>query len=189
MLSYLLGGNGPDLVVVRSHENVGNTLAHHANDPLVEVLGLGVGNTALESRVNDTLDTVDLVLLGEHGDVVLEGVRDPEALVTNVGDTLVGVPVLILGESLVDAVVEVLVVGEDNVATDIVELNRRLATSFLVESEQWQLTKPSGVVSVLARPPALSEESTISHEGPFCKHRQSRFLPHVGGGGECIQCG
>jgi hypothetical protein len=102
----------------------------------------------------------------------------------------VGVPVIILGESLVDAVVEVLVVGEDNVATDIVELkNRKLATSFSVESERRQLTKPSGVVSVPARPPALFEESTISHEGPFCKHRQSRFLPHVGGGGECIQCG
>jgi hypothetical protein len=32
------------------------------------------------------------------------------------------VPVVVLGESLVDAVVEVLVVGEDDVATDIVEL-------------------------------------------------------------------
>jgi hypothetical protein len=35
----------------------------------------------------------------------------------------VGVPVGLFGESLVDAVVEVLVVGEDNVATDIVELS------------------------------------------------------------------
>lgn len=33
-----------------------------------------------------------------------------------------GVPVLVLGERLVDAVIEVLVVGEDNVATDIVQL-------------------------------------------------------------------
>lgn len=32
------------------------------------------------------------------------------------------VPVIVLGESLVDAVVEVLVMGEDNVATDIVQL-------------------------------------------------------------------
>jgi hypothetical protein len=122
LLSYLLGGNSPDLVVVRSHEDVGNALTHHAHDPLVEVLGLGVGDTALESRVDDTLDTVDLVLLRKHGDVVLEGVRNPEALVADVGDSLVGVPVIILRESLVDAVVEVLVVGEDNVATDIVEL-------------------------------------------------------------------
>jgi hypothetical protein len=34
------------------------------------------------------------------------------------------VPVLVLGEGLVDAVIEVLVVGEDNVATDIVQLER-----------------------------------------------------------------
>jgi hypothetical protein len=34
----------------------------------------------------------------------------------------VGVPVIVTGESLVDAVVEVLVVGEDNVAADIVKL-------------------------------------------------------------------
>lgn len=33
-----------------------------------------------------------------------------------------GVPVRLLGESLIDAVVEVLVVGEDNVAADIVKL-------------------------------------------------------------------
>jgi hypothetical protein len=122
IISYLGGGNSPDLVVVRSHEDVGNTLTHHAHNPLVKVLGLGVGDTALESRVDDALDTVDLVLLGKHGDVVLEGVRDPEALVANVGDSLVSVPVIVLGESLVDAVVEVLVVGEDNVATDIVQL-------------------------------------------------------------------
>ncbi|KAI6762824.1 hypothetical protein HG530_008804 [Fusarium avenaceum] len=105
-----------------SHEDVGNTLTHHAHNPLVEVLGLGVGDPALESGVDDTLDTLDLVLLGKHGDVVLERVRDPEALVANVGDSLVSVPVIILGESLVDAVVEVLVVRKDNVATDIVQL-------------------------------------------------------------------
>jgi hypothetical protein len=34
----------------------------------------------------------------------------------------VGEPVLGLGKGLIDTVVEVLVVGEDNVATDIVEL-------------------------------------------------------------------
>lgn len=33
-----------------------------------------------------------------------------------------GVPVILLGESLVDNIVEVLVMGEDDVATDIVEL-------------------------------------------------------------------
>lgn len=43
-------------------------------------------------------------------------------LAANVGNTLVGVPILLLREGLVDAVVEVLVVGEDNVTADIVEL-------------------------------------------------------------------
>jgi hypothetical protein len=43
-------------------------------------------------------------------------------LAANVGDTLVGVPILLLGEGLVDAVIEVLVVGEDNVTADIVKL-------------------------------------------------------------------
>lgn len=33
-----------------------------------------------------------------------------------------GVPILLLGKCFVDAVIEVLVVGEDNVAADIVKL-------------------------------------------------------------------
>lgn len=120
--AYLGGGNSPDLVVVGTHEDVGNTLTGHTQNPLVEVLGLGVGNTALEGRVNETVNALDLVIFGEHGDVVLEGVGNPETLVANVGDTLVGVPVLLLGESLLNNVVEVLVVGEDDVTADIVEL-------------------------------------------------------------------
>jgi hypothetical protein len=44
------------------------------------------------------------------------------ALAADVGDALVGVPVVLLGQRLVDAVVEVLVVGEDDMATDVVEL-------------------------------------------------------------------
>lgn len=121
-MSYLGGGNGPDLVVVRTHEKVGNTSTHHADNPLVEVLGLGVGNTGLKSSVNHAINALNLLLLGKHGDVVLEGVGDPFVQATNVRDTLVGEPVVLLGESLIDAVIEVLVVGEDNVATDIVQL-------------------------------------------------------------------
>jgi hypothetical protein len=34
----------------------------------------------------------------------------------------VGIPVVLVGQGFVNAVVEVLVVGKDNVATDIVEL-------------------------------------------------------------------
>jgi hypothetical protein len=43
-------------------------------------------------------------------------------LAADVGDALVGEPVVVVGQSLVDAVVEVLVVGEDDVAADVVEL-------------------------------------------------------------------
>jgi hypothetical protein len=119
---YLCCGDGPDLVVVGSHEDVGDTLAGHAHNPLVKVLGLGVRNTALQGRVNQTVHAQDLVVLGQHGDVVLERVRNPEALVAHIRDTLVCEPVVILGERLVDNVVEVLVVGEDDVAANIVEL-------------------------------------------------------------------
>lgn len=82
-------------------------------------------------------------------------------------------PVVLLGQRLVDAVVEVLVVGEDDVAADIVELthssccqhtNAALVVDMSVVD---QLTNPSGVTSVEARPPASSLESTMSHDGPF----------------------
>ena len=121
-MTNLGGGNGPDLEVVRTHKNVGKTFTLHAKNPLVEVGWLSRRHTSLHGGVDQTLDTCDLLLLGKHGDVVLEGVGNPEALAADVGDTLVLVPVLILGKSLVDAVIEVLVVGEDNVATDIVKL-------------------------------------------------------------------
>lgn len=78
-----------------------------------------------------------------------------------------GEPVLILGEGLVDAVVEVLVVGEDNVATDIVQLLIALVGEKHSQWGQSQLTKPSGVTSVEARPPGVSLESIISHEALF----------------------
>lgn len=122
IVSYLGRRHSPNLEVVGSHEEVGDTDTHLANNPLIEVLGLGVGDTSLKGSVDQAIDTADLLILGKHGDVVLEGVGNPLALAANVGDTLVGVPVVILGESLVDAVVEVLVVGEDDVTTNIEEL-------------------------------------------------------------------
>jgi hypothetical protein len=63
-----------------------------------------------------------LIFLGEHGNIVLEWVRDPEALAADVGNPLVSVPIRVIWESLVDTVIEVLVMGEDNMASDIVEL-------------------------------------------------------------------
>jgi hypothetical protein len=86
-------------------------------------------------------------------------------LAANVGDSLVGVPVGLFGESLVDAVVEVLVVREDNVATDIVELSMAVSAAQLHSSVCVKLlTKPSGVTSVEARPPGMSFESTINQD-------------------------
>ena len=121
-LTHLGGRHSPHLVVVGSHEEIGKTATHHAHNPLIEVGRLLVGHTGLHSSIDQAINALHLVLLGKHGNVVLEGVRDPFVLATDVGDTLVAVPVIILGEGLVDAVVEVLVVGEDDVTTDIVKL-------------------------------------------------------------------
>lgn len=122
IVSYLGGGNSPDLEVVWAHEKVGKTDTHLTENPLVKGLGLCVGDASFQSSVDHTLNAANLLLLGKHGDVVLERVGDPLALATDVGDTLVSVPVVGLGESLINAVVEVLVVREDNVTTDIVQL-------------------------------------------------------------------
>jgi hypothetical protein len=64
-----------------------------------------------------------LIFFRQHGDVVLEGVWDPEFLAADIGYALVGVPVLIFGKSFVDTVVKILVVGEDDMATNIIELH------------------------------------------------------------------
>ncbi|KAH0194592.1 Udp-Galactopyranose mutase in complex with Udp, partial [Aureobasidium melanogenum] len=85
---HLGGGNGPDLVVVGTHEEVGNTLTHHSDDPLVKVLGLGVGDSGLHGGINHAVNALDLLFLGKHGDVVLEGVGDPLLLAANVGYSL-----------------------------------------------------------------------------------------------------
>jgi hypothetical protein len=77
----------------------------------------------------------------------------------------VGVPIGLVGESLVDAVVKVLVMGEDNMAADIVELSMAVSAAQLTLTiARMVLTKPSGVTSVEARPPGTSLESTINHD-------------------------
>lgn len=120
IVSYLGGGNSPDLEVVWAHKKVSKTNTHLTENPLVKGLRLCVGDASLQSGVNHALNAANLLLLGKHGDVVLERVGYPLALAADVGNTLVSVPVVGLGESLVNAVVEVLVVGEDDVTTDIV---------------------------------------------------------------------
>lgn len=71
-----------------------------------------------------------MLLLGKHGDVVLERIWDPKVLAANVGDTLVSVPVALVGKGLINDIVEVLVVREDNVASDVVELEAQLVCEF-----------------------------------------------------------
>lgn len=121
--TYLCGGNSPDLVVVRAHEDVGDVGTHLAHNPLVKVLGLGLGECGLEGSIDQAIHACNLILLGQHRDVVLERVGDPETLVADVRDTLVVEPVVLLGQSLVETIIKVLVVGEDNVTADIVQLS------------------------------------------------------------------
>ena len=87
-----------------------------------------------------------------------------------------GEPIVFFREGFVNAVVEVLVVGKNDMAAHIVKLK-------MCESSVWRfwcsrLTKPSLVTSVEARPPGVSLESMIIHEGPFCE-KSARSLQHV----------
>lgn len=81
-----------------------------------------------------------------------------------------GVPVVLVRESLINAVVEVLVVREDDVTTNIVELRWKGYVSLDRQEmvSYGERTKPSGVVSVEARPPGVALESMIIHDGPSC---------------------
>ena len=79
------------------------------------------------------------------------------------------VPIILAREGLIDAVVEVFVVGEDNVAADVVKLGRLVVWCSERGASRGARTKPSGVTSVEARPPGISLLSIIIHEGPFCE--------------------
>jgi hypothetical protein len=120
MKCYLCGRHGPHFEVVRPHEQVRDARPHHAQDPLVKILGFGICDSIFERGVDHAVHAFDLFFFGEHGDVVLEGVRDPEVLAADVGDALVLVPVFFGGEGFVDAVVKILVVGKYDVTAHIV---------------------------------------------------------------------
>lgn len=80
------------------------------------------------------------------------------------------IPVIFFGQCLGNAVVEILVVREDDMPANIVELGA-CQSKFLRSSETrlaTRLTKPSGVISVEASPPGVSLESMIIHDGPSC---------------------
>ena len=96
-LIYLGGRYCPYFEVIGPHEEIGDTGPHHANDPLIEIFGFGVGYPRLERSVDHAVHAPNLLLLWQHRDVVLKGVRNPEILASHVRDALMSVPVLRLG--------------------------------------------------------------------------------------------
>jgi hypothetical protein len=116
-------GDSPHFVVIRSHEEVCNADTHHPHDPLVKCFWLSTSDTGLQRCVNHTVHALHLVVFWQHRDVVLERVWDPETFAADVGDTLVSIPVRLVRKSLIDAVVEIFVVGEDDMAANVVELD------------------------------------------------------------------
>ena len=108
--SYLGCWHGPDFVVIWRHEILCNTFATVPQNPFVEIFGFGVDDTCFERSVNQTVHALDLVLSWKRRDIVLEWIWYPKTLESDIGDALVGIPVISIGECFVYAVVEVLVV-------------------------------------------------------------------------------
>lgn len=141
-LAHLCRWYSPDLEVVRSHEQIRDARSHHAHNPFIKILRLCIGHTGFQCCINHTIHAVDLLLLWQHGYVVLERVWYPKILATNVGNTLMCVPIIWLGQRLINAIVEVFVVGEDDVPADIVKLaanqhlERSIDTALDVQSPQ-----------------------------------------------------
>lgn len=83
------------------------------------------------------------------------------------------VPVVGLGQGFVEAVVEVAIVGEDDMSSNVEQLEILIHVKKEEQREAEELTKPSGVTSVDARPPGVVLESTMSHDAPFFHHKRS----------------
>lgn len=98
-------------------------LPNIATVPLIKVIGFICRNTStsIQGRINQTADRFDLILLIKHGNVVLERIGHPAVLVVRVGNTLVFIPVLVSGEGFLEAVVEIFVMGEDDMASYVEE--------------------------------------------------------------------
>lgn len=122
--TYLGRGDGPDFEIVRTHKDLVQALSDISDVPLIKVARLIRRSppTGFKSSIDQTTKTSGLLFLRKDRNVVLEGVWDPEALVANIRDALVFVPVVRVGQGLVEAVVKVLVVGEDDVSTNIEQL-------------------------------------------------------------------
>lgn len=120
--SHLGGRDRPDFEVVRSHENVGNSNSHVPNNPFVKILRLCVCNSCFKGGINDSIDAQDLVVLRQHRDVVLEWIGYPVAFISHIRNALMCIPIILFWQCLVNAVIEVFVVGEDDMPSDVVEL-------------------------------------------------------------------
>ena len=121
---YLCCGYGPDLEIIWPHEEVRNTGTHHPHNPLVKVLRLCICYAGFQCCFYHAVHALDLLFFGQHRDIILERVRDPQIFTPHIGDTLVCKPIRLFRQSFVDAVIKVLVMGEDDMAANIVKLSR-----------------------------------------------------------------
>lgn len=64
--TYLGGGNSPDFEVVRTHEDLSQTLSHISDIPFVKVHGFvrGRADTGFQRGVNQAIQAFRLLLLG-----------------------------------------------------------------------------------------------------------------------------
>lgn len=88
------------------------------------------------------------------------------------------VPVILFWQGLVNAVVEIFVMREDDVPANIVELSRCQCDVRVEIRAHWvgEITNPSGVISVEAKPPGVSLESMIIHDGPSYTLSEHSFV-------------
>jgi hypothetical protein len=123
--AYLGRGDGPDFKVVRTHKDLVQALSNVSDVPLIKVARLIRRSppTGFKSSIDQTTKASSLLLLGKDRNVVLEGIRDPEVLISDIRDALVLVPVVRVWQGLVEAVIKVFVVGEDDVSTNIEQLH------------------------------------------------------------------
>ena len=70
------------------------------------------------------------------------------------------IPVILTGQCLVDTVVEVFVVGEDNMAPNVVELMLRSVRCFAKDEQEGQIGKEN------IRSPQVSHQSRQGHQAP-----------------------
>lgn len=163
--TYLGCWKCPHFEVVRSHEKIRNTNSHHSDNPFIESCRWSIWNTCLHGRVNHACNTFDLILLRQHGDVILKRIRDPKILAADIRYTLVDVPVILHWQSFINAIIEIFIMREYNMTAHIIELICWLGDFKHRKKQDW-LTNPSAVTSVEARPPGVAFESMISHDGP-----------------------